>query len=358
MSRWDGEGWYERATKRPPPEHGIRVKRAGTTWWGQRWIEALTEVLGADAGRLARGKSYARAGRTHDLVVEGGKVRAQVTGSRATPYEVEIALRELDAAVWREATFAMAKKAQFSAELLEGRMPTAIDEVFVAAGVSLFPRERAELETRCSCPDWGDPCKHVAATHYVLGEALDQDPFLLFELRGRTKGQVMEALRAARRALAEPSGAQSRERAGGKSEAEDVPSVALGELEREAYDALRAPLPELRFTFDTPVRPGALLRQLGAPARWDTDASPAEVFAPRVRAAAEAARSIALAEPSASSDPATLTASAATAPQPTMTVSPAAPPTSPPRASTSSMQPRRSTRARKRGKAAPRRGAR
>jgi uncharacterized Zn finger protein len=77
-------------------------------------------------------------------------------------------------------------------------MPQAIDEVFVAAGVSLFPKQRADLETSCSCPDWGDPCKHVAATHYVLGEALDRDPFLLFELRGRTKDQVLDALRAAR----------------------------------------------------------------------------------------------------------------------------------------------------------------
>jgi uncharacterized Zn finger protein len=77
-------------------------------------------------------------------------------------------------------------------------MPQAIDEVFVAAGVSLFPKQRADLRTSCSCPDWGDPCKHVAATHYVLGDALDRDPFLLFELRGRTKDQVLDALRAAR----------------------------------------------------------------------------------------------------------------------------------------------------------------
>ena len=85
-----------------------------------------------------------------------------------------------------------------NSELLAGQMPQAIDEVFVEAGVSLFPKQRADLKTRCSCPDWGDPCKHVAATHYVLGEAFDRDPFLLFELRGRTKHEVLSALRSAR----------------------------------------------------------------------------------------------------------------------------------------------------------------
>jgi uncharacterized Zn finger protein len=92
----------------------------------------------------------------------------------------------------------MAAQAKFSAALLAGEMPQEIDAVFHAAGASLFPKQRAELKANCSCPDDGDPCKHVAATHYVLGEALDRDPFLLFELRGRSKSQVLDALRAAR----------------------------------------------------------------------------------------------------------------------------------------------------------------
>ncbi|HYJ11588.1 MAG TPA: SWIM zinc finger family protein, partial [Polyangiaceae bacterium] len=184
--------------KQPPPAHGIKLKQAGTTWWGQRWIEALESVLRGHAGRLARGRTYARAGRTHDLIVCGGKVSAKVTGSRETPYEVTIELSQLEADVWSRAIAGMAARAQFAAELLGGRMPEAIDEVFRAAGKSLFPEQKAELRTQCSCPDTGDPCKHVASTHYLLGEALDRDPFLLFELRGRTKAEVMSALREAR----------------------------------------------------------------------------------------------------------------------------------------------------------------
>src|SRR5690606_35704242 len=113
MKRRQSSGWYQSGPKQPPPEGGIRMKKAGTTWWGQRWIEALEVVLRGDAGRLARGKTYARAGRTHDLVVEGGQVTAKVTGSRTTPYVVTIALTHLDDAVWKNAVDGMAQKAQF-----------------------------------------------------------------------------------------------------------------------------------------------------------------------------------------------------------------------------------------------------
>lgn len=299
MSRGRRFGWYESAPKKPPPERGIRMKKAGTTWWGQRWIEALENVLRGDSARLARGRTYARAGRTHDLVVKGGKVTAKVTGSRATPYKITIELTELSAPAWKKAIDGLAKKAQFSAELLAGQMPQTIDEVFVEAGVSLFPQQRADLKTSCSCPDWGDPCKHVAATHYVLGEALDRDPFLLFELRGRTKDRVLDALRVARGGAGEtPAKKAGKSKATSEDAKPDVPTVKLGKLKTSEYDKPREPLPALHFSFDEPVTHGAVLRQLGAPTTWEGAASPADVLAPLVRAAAETARRIAMAEPS------------------------------------------------------------
>lgn len=307
MSRWNRFGWYEPAPKKPPPERGIRMKKAGTTWWGQRWIEALENVLRGDSARLARGRTYARAGRTHDLVVKGGKVTAKVTGSRATPYKITIELTELSAPAWKKAIDGLAKKAQFSAELLAGQMPQAIDEVFVEAGVSLFPKQRADLKTSCSCPDWGDPCKHVAATHYVLGEALDRDPFLLFELRGRTKDQVLDALRAARGGVGEaPAKKAGKSKVAPEDATIEVATVKLGKLRAAEYDSPREPLPVLHFCFDEPVTHGAVLRQLGAPTTWEGDASPADVLAPLVRAAAETARRIAMAEPSDASESAEL----------------------------------------------------
>ena len=301
MSRYrfweDGDRYPSK--KAPPPEHGIKIKKAGTSWWGQRWLDALEATLGADSGRLARGRSYARAGRTHDLEVKKGKLTARVTGSRATPYEITIQLQTLPADTWRRVTTGMAKKAHFAAELLAGQMPKELDEVFRAAGSSLFPVERADLVTTCTCPDWGDPCKHVAATHYVLGEALDRDPFLLFELRGRTKEQVLEALRVERGGAPSPkpggkTSAGKKPRA--KPKATESPRPAKRALVPAAeYDQARAPLPSLRFSFDAPEQSGALLRQLGAPQSWSGAASPVDALVPVVHAAAERARQIALA---------------------------------------------------------------
>ncbi len=304
MSGWENGGWYTALPKKPPPKDGISIKKAGSTWWGQRWIEALENVLRGDAGRLARGRTYARAGRTSELVVHNGKVTAKVTGSRTTPYKITIELTQLGADVWKQAIVALAQKAHFSAALLSGQMPQQIDEVFREAGGNLFPAQRNELKTSCTCPDWGDPCKHIAATHYVLGEALDGDPFLLFELRGQTKAQVLASLRAAR-----GEGPSKTEKKGTKVKAvheSAVPAMKLGKLTAQSYDLPRAALPTLHFSFEAPTTPCAVLLQLGLPAKWEGEQSPAQVFSGQVRAAADMARRLAMAEPSEEDGPSKL----------------------------------------------------
>lgn len=90
------------------------------------------------------------------------------------------------------------KEAIYAAKLLTGEMPADIEDVFAAAGVSLFPDNSKDLETSCSCPDWANPCKHVAAVYYLLGERFDADPFLIFAVRGRSKEQIIDVLRARR----------------------------------------------------------------------------------------------------------------------------------------------------------------
>ncbi len=289
MSRW----YFTPARKKPPPPRGIKVKKSGSTWWGQRWVEALERMSSGYSSRLTRGRTYARGGRTHDLVVEPGLVEAKVTGSRSTPYRVRISLSQLSASVWDAAIAAMAARAQFSAELLGAQMPRDIDDAFGSAGASLFPTASGDLQTDCTCPDWANPCKHVAATHYVLGEAFDWDPFLLFELRGRTKEQVLEALRSAR---AGTDGEPTARRAKGRAPADEVPTVSLPDVGAAAYDQPREALPVLHLSFDAPPISGGLIRQLGTPSGWNASASPAEVLAPVIRAAAERARSLAMAE--------------------------------------------------------------
>jgi uncharacterized Zn finger protein len=263
------------------------MRKSGSTWWGKRWIEALESMSSDYSSRLARGRAYARSGRTHDLHVTAGEVTAQVTGSRPTPYRVTIALEKLSDEAWSTAVAAMAKEARFAASLLAGEMPNEIDLAFRAADTSLFPAREVDLRTACTCPDWANPCKHVAAAHYVLGEALDRDPFLLFELRGRTKPRVLAELSAARGAGHTPIGDDS----------PAVPrSVKLPKLPEDAYDRVRGAPAELHFAFESNAAPGSSLRPLGQPAAWTLELTPTELFGPTLRAAAEHALALARTE--------------------------------------------------------------
>jgi uncharacterized Zn finger protein len=278
----------------PPPSHGIRVQKPGATWWGKRWIAALERLSAGYSSRLSRGRTYARQGRVHDLVVKPGEVTALVTGSRRTPYEVRIGLPRLKDVTWQKAIRAMARKAQFSAELLAGVMPKDIENAFREAGSSLFPVRSGDLRTHCTCPDWATPCKHVAATHYVLAEAFDADPFLLFELRGRTRAQVLEGLRNARSGGARERPRRRRRRSA--REPQSTAGVSLSGVTPEEYEKPRAPLPVVHLSLDAPTGSEGLLAQLGAPAGWIGDQSPADLLAPLVRGAAARALAIALAE--------------------------------------------------------------
>jgi uncharacterized Zn finger protein len=274
---WDEWKW-QRSQKQAPREDGIKLGKAGTTWWGERWIDALTTVLGGASGRLQRGKTYARAGRVSELEVKPGRVTSVVTGS--ADYDITMTLTEFSDDTWEQVIAAMGAQAQFSAELLAGQMPQQIDEAFKSAKVSLFPRTARELRTDCSCPDQVDPCKHIAATHYVLGEAFDRDPFLLFELRGRTKDEVMGSLRAARGGSAKVA------------QEPEVPAVKLGKVKARDYDAPRGALPALAFSFEEGASHGAVLRQLG-----EIGEGVVEALEPVVKRAAERARKLATEEP-------------------------------------------------------------
>jgi uncharacterized Zn finger protein len=175
-------------------EHGA----IGSTWWSKRWISVLESFnMGA---RLTRGRSYARQGQVLSIDVQPGLVKARVQGSRPRPYNVEIHLKPLSDQDWDKVTDAMADQAIFAAKLLAGEMPTNIEEAFSVVQLSLFPTAARELETDCSCPDWANPCKHIAAVYYLLAERFDEDPFLIFKLRGRTKEQIIEILRHKRAA--------------------------------------------------------------------------------------------------------------------------------------------------------------
>src|SRR5579864_7230343 len=207
---WDY--WDDYPRERRKPANGIKARtqrgKFGQTWWAGRWIAALERLV--DSGRLSRGRSYARSGQVVQLDVGPEGVEAKVQGSRATPYRVSIRFRTLSKEEWDRVADAMAAEALYAAKLLAGEMPEQIEDVFLAAGTSLFPAARADLMTDCSCPDWANPCKHVAAVHYLLGERFDDDPFLLFLLRGRSKENISHALRVRRAGGTVPKEAQQK----------------------------------------------------------------------------------------------------------------------------------------------------
>ena len=193
------EFWQYRYEPLPPRpvKDGIRTRSQrgaiGETWWSKRWITVL-ESLGMGA-RLGRGRSYARMGQVTSMDVKKGVVTANVQGTRVKPYSISIRLAPLPKKDWDRVTDVMASQAIFAARLLSGEMPRDIEEAFAEAEVSLFPTSRKDLDTSCSCPDWANPCKHIAAVYYLLAERFDQDPFLIFELRGRTKEEIVQTLR-------------------------------------------------------------------------------------------------------------------------------------------------------------------
>ncbi|HZY83548.1 MAG TPA: SWIM zinc finger family protein [Gemmataceae bacterium] len=167
----------------------------GKSWWAKRWVAVLE---GFDIGaRLGRGRSYARNGQVLSIDVAEGEVKAEVQGSRPTPYAVTVAVQTLTAAEWGRLLEALSGQALFVAKLLAGEMPQDIEQVFEAAKLSLFPERYNDLTTDCSCPDWSNPCKHVAAVYYLLGEEFDRDPFLLFRLRGLGRDELIKRLGSA-----------------------------------------------------------------------------------------------------------------------------------------------------------------
>ena len=148
--------------------------------------------------RLTRGRTYARKGQVISLDVTPGEVRSSVQGSRARPYQVVIKQKPFGELVWAKAEIALSEQALPAAKLLAGEVPPELEDIFSAAGAPLFPTRAGDLDQRCSCPDWEVPCKHLAATFYLLAEAFDDDPFLILLWRGRDRDRLLGRLRELR----------------------------------------------------------------------------------------------------------------------------------------------------------------
>ena len=233
----------------------------GNTWWGAAWVDALEHRARLDPNRLPRGRTYARQDRAERLALAPGEVTGFVHGSRSVPYRVRLEVRELRDDEWDRLIDAVAAKVGHAAALLDGELDPGVVEDAHTAGVDLLP-VAGDLRSHCSCPDWANPCKHVAALCYLTADLLDEDPFALLLLRGRDRQIVLAEVR--------------RRRAGG--EGGTGPSVTPtaapavdadpGVVAADAWNRVPAP----------PPRPPAPRPAPSRPAPWATDPPPNAPF--------------------------------------------------------------------------------
>ena len=240
-------------------------------WWARRWL-AVLEALNL-GGRLQRARNYARKGQVLDLTIEAGSVRASVQGSRAKPYQIAIGIKPFGKRELDRLSAELSRSPYILAKLLAREMPEDIERLFDAMRLSLFPARASELHTDCSCPDWSNPCKHIAAVYYLLVEEYDRDPFLIFRLRGIELEPLTESPEAE---AVEEEIVEERVLVRGA-----VPPENFWEGTRPEVDLT---VPELS------LRAAPLLRRLGSLPFWRGEESLVESLEPAYAAAAEEAR--------------------------------------------------------------------
>jgi uncharacterized Zn finger protein len=275
---WWRDFGYFRPSRPRKAKGGIKAQNKrgafGQSWWAKRWIAILEGFeIGA---RLGRGRSYARQGQVLNIDVDRGRVTASVQGSRPKPYSVSIEVKTLGAADWKKLAAALSGNALFAAKLLAGEMPQDIEDAFKGVKLSLFPEELNDLKTSCSCPDYSNPCKHIAAVYYLLGEEFDRDPFLMLKLRGLSREELTGLL-----GKATPAAAAAPEAAEAPTAADPLPADPAG-----FWKAGELPADLLGEVAVPPVA-AALPRRLGNFPFWRGEERFLEALEPVYRQAAE-----------------------------------------------------------------------
>ena len=231
----------------------------GSNWWSKKWNSAISSFT--LSSRIDKGREYARAGNVFNIEVSKGEIEAEVQGGKLTPYKVNMELDIFSKQQWERIMNIMAQKAIFCAKLLNGEMPENIEQAFKEAGVSLFPKKQIHLITECSCPDDANPCKHIAAVHYMLGLEFDKDPFVILKLRGMDKEEFLKALRVLR------SGDES-SNAMRKAKIQRKSKKTIEDLKREFENSKEINeelLLSMTFSYETPEVKYGIIKTLGIP---------------------------------------------------------------------------------------------
>ncbi len=177
------------------------MAKRSKTWWGQDFLAALENFM--DPGRLARGRSYSSDYRMEEFAIEGSEVKATVRGNinpyfgvyDVPYYEVVVMLTPVSRKQWTKTLKRLGGNANWVSHLVLGAMPPTIERALEGSPVSLLPRGKNDIQSDCSCPDWANPCKHVAGVYFRIAEIIDRDPILLFELRGLERKELFSAVR-------------------------------------------------------------------------------------------------------------------------------------------------------------------
>ncbi len=186
------------APRIPNQASGIRLQSGRSAreqgWWARRWLGILESMC--IGPRLGKGRNYAVSGQTTEFNIDSSGVVAKVMGARPVPYEVKISFRQPKGVVRKRLIKTIKSEVITVARLLANDLPLEVEEAFRAEGLSFFPGGKIspgcyDMTTSCSCPDYANPCKHVAAVLYILGEEISRRPMTLLELRGITEEDLL-----------------------------------------------------------------------------------------------------------------------------------------------------------------------
>ncbi|MFE4463721.1 SWIM zinc finger family protein [Oerskovia sp. NPDC056781] len=254
------------------PPTGTATKgavRRGQSWWARAWVRSMEEFA-LDAGPLKKGRAYARTGRVGSITVSPGAVQARVQDDDGEMYHTVVSLEPLTDDEWDRFLRVLASRSGRLAALLTGEMPRDVVAAAVDADISLLPGI-GDLEPECDCPTWDLPCLHAAALSYQAGWLLDADPFVLFLLRGRSRDQVLDALRGL--SSPDPAAAPSYPSVDGTPDPADAPVSHEG---TDAAPSGQRILGELPPPPDVPEPPSAADLLPGVPDRT-ADGTPVDL---------------------------------------------------------------------------------
>jgi uncharacterized Zn finger protein len=232
--------------------------------WGARWLDAVSAF--SPAKQMERGRVMAKSGKVLSLQVDQGFVAADVQGSRSRPYKVEIGLPMFSRKQWQRVTDALLKKAFYAAKLLSGDMPRDLEQIFSDTGAALLPASAADISSDCSCFEMDEPCKHIAATYVALAQEIESNPFLLLEMRGLTRAQLLTEIQTRRGARTKTTTTAA--------PIDRPPQTYLAGKLNDFFQAPKdRPLSASAPSVDAPalLKPGLRIQEMGSPPFWQSD---------------------------------------------------------------------------------------